>query len=206
MTSTPAADCRPVATLLRSPRRVGRRRQVHPHRPAALRHQGDLRGPARGGGADEPRPRRRVHEPRAAHRRAARRARAGHHHRRGLPLLRHPRVASSSSPTHLGTSSTPATWSRARPPRTLRSSWSTPARVWSSKPVGKGTGLGLSAVYGVIQDHRGQITCQNNPQGGAVFLVRLPANIEPVANRWRWSLTSRSSSPYSVSRRSAPVP
>jgi two-component system NtrC family sensor kinase len=52
---------------------------------------------------------------------------------------------------------------------------------YTTKPVGKGTGLGLSAVYGVIQDHGGQITCQNNPQGGAVFLVRLPANIEPVA-------------------------
>jgi signal transduction histidine kinase len=52
---------------------------------------------------------------------------------------------------------------------------------YTTKPVGKGTGLGLSAVYGVIQDHGGQITCQNNPEGGAVFLVRLPANIEPVA-------------------------
>jgi signal transduction histidine kinase len=45
---------------------------------------------------------------------------------------------------------------------------------YTTKPVGKGTGLGLSAVYGVVQDHRGQITCQNNPQGGASFLLRLP--------------------------------
>jgi C4-dicarboxylate-specific signal transduction histidine kinase len=41
--------------------------------------------------------------------------------------------------------------------------------------VGKGTGLGLSATYGVIQDHKGQITCFNRPEGGAAFEIRLPA-------------------------------
>lgn len=45
---------------------------------------------------------------------------------------------------------------------------------YTTKPIGKGTGLGLSAVYGVIQEHGGQITCQNNPEGGALFVVRLP--------------------------------
>jgi two-component system NtrC family sensor kinase len=45
---------------------------------------------------------------------------------------------------------------------------------YTTKPIGKGTGLGLSAVYGVVQDHRGQITCQNRPEGGAVFVLRLP--------------------------------
>jgi signal transduction histidine kinase len=29
-------------------------------------------------------------------------------------------------------------------------------------------------VYGVVQDHQGQITCQNKPEGGAVFVLRLP--------------------------------
>jgi len=51
---------------------------------------------------------------------------------------------------------------------------------YTTKPVGKGTGLGLSAVYGVILDHSGQISCDNRPGGGAVFLVRLPAE-EPAA-------------------------
>jgi signal transduction histidine kinase len=45
---------------------------------------------------------------------------------------------------------------------------------YTTKPIGKGTGLGLSAVYGVVQDHRGLITCQNKPEGGAVFVLRLP--------------------------------
>ncbi|MGA7400765.1 MAG: ATP-binding protein [Candidatus Sulfotelmatobacter sp.] len=47
---------------------------------------------------------------------------------------------------------------------------------YTTKPIGKGTGLGLSAAYGVVQDHRGQITCQNNPEGGATFMLRLPVS------------------------------
>ncbi len=45
---------------------------------------------------------------------------------------------------------------------------------YTTKPVGKGTGLGLSATYGVVQDHKGQITCYNRPEGGATFEIRLP--------------------------------
>lgn len=52
---------------------------------------------------------------------------------------------------------------------------------YTTKPVGKGTGLGLSAVYGVVQDHGGQITCQNKPEGGALFIVKFPAAAETVA-------------------------
>jgi signal transduction histidine kinase len=46
---------------------------------------------------------------------------------------------------------------------------------YTTKPVGKGTGLGLSATYGVVQDHRGQITGYNRSEGGATFEIRLPA-------------------------------
>jgi C4-dicarboxylate-specific signal transduction histidine kinase len=51
---------------------------------------------------------------------------------------------------------------------------------YTTKPIGKGTGLGLSAVYGVIQDHAGVITCQNKAGGGALFTVRLPVASEPA--------------------------
>ena len=71
----------------------------------------------------------RLHRPGAADRRPALRARAGHHHRRGLPLLRDARAASSSSPTPRATSSTPATWSPAPRPPTSAWCWSTPARA-----------------------------------------------------------------------------
>jgi signal transduction histidine kinase len=52
---------------------------------------------------------------------------------------------------------------------------------YTTKPVGRGTGLGLSVVYGVVQEHGGQITCQNKPQGGALFIIRLPAAAEAAA-------------------------
>jgi signal transduction histidine kinase len=51
---------------------------------------------------------------------------------------------------------------------------------YTTKPVGKGTGLGLSVVYGVIQDHGGLISCQNKPEGGALFTVRFPVTAEPA--------------------------
>jgi len=52
---------------------------------------------------------------------------------------------------------------------------------YTTKPIGKGTGLGLSATYGVVQDHRGQITCFNRSEGGAVFVMRFPAAAQDAA-------------------------
>ena len=49
---------------------------------------------------------------------------------------------------------------------------------YTTKPIGKGTGLGLSAVYGMVQDHRGLITCQNKAEGGALFVLVLPIACE----------------------------
>jgi signal transduction histidine kinase len=52
---------------------------------------------------------------------------------------------------------------------------------YTTKPVGKGTGLGLSAAYGVVLDHGGQITCRNKPEGGALFVVKVPALCQTAA-------------------------
>ncbi|HEY2119334.1 MAG TPA: HAMP domain-containing sensor histidine kinase [Candidatus Acidoferrum sp.] len=46
---------------------------------------------------------------------------------------------------------------------------------YTTKPVGKGTGLGLSTCYGIIHKHEGEISCNNRVEGGAVFIVLLPA-------------------------------
>jgi signal transduction histidine kinase len=46
---------------------------------------------------------------------------------------------------------------------------------YTTKPVGKGTGLGLSICYGLVQEHGGQISCFNRPEGGACFRIAFPA-------------------------------
>jgi two-component system NtrC family sensor kinase len=48
---------------------------------------------------------------------------------------------------------------------------------YTTKGVGQGTGLGLSSAYGIIQEHRGKISCHNRQEGGATFQVRLPATL-----------------------------
>jgi len=45
---------------------------------------------------------------------------------------------------------------------------------YTTKTVGKGIGLGLSTCYGIIRQHRGDITCRNRAGDGAVFTVSLP--------------------------------
>ena len=90
-TSTPISRRTSTRACCASSPAARRRRQVDPDRPAALRLQDDLRGPAGGarGRLQEGRHPGRRDRLRAAGRRPGRRARAGHHHRRRLPLLLH---------------------------------------------------------------------------------------------------------------------
>jgi two-component system NtrC family sensor kinase len=42
---------------------------------------------------------------------------------------------------------------------------------YTTKDFGEGAGLGLSASFGIVQEHHGEITCFNLPQGGACVRI-----------------------------------
>ncbi len=45
---------------------------------------------------------------------------------------------------------------------------------FTTKPEGEGTGLGLSMVYGIVENHGGQIKATSTPGEGATFVIQLP--------------------------------
>jgi len=45
---------------------------------------------------------------------------------------------------------------------------------FTTKERGKGTGLGLSVVYGVVNNHRGFVQAESEPDAGTTFIVYLP--------------------------------
>lgn len=50
---------------------------------------------------------------------------------------------------------------------------------FTTKPSGIGTGLGLSIVYGIVQQHDGEVLLENVSGGGAKFIVELPVLAVP---------------------------
>lgn len=45
---------------------------------------------------------------------------------------------------------------------------------FTTKAIGQGTGLGLSISYGIIQDHKGQVSVTSEVSKGTVFTIYLP--------------------------------
>jgi signal transduction histidine kinase/CheY-like chemotaxis protein len=54
---------------------------------------------------------------------------------------------------------------------------------FTTKAPGVGTGLGLSIVYGIVKQHGGEVTFENQHGGGARFVVELPVLAIPADER-----------------------
>jgi two-component system, NtrC family, sensor kinase len=52
---------------------------------------------------------------------------------------------------------------------------------FTTKPPGVGTGLGLSIVYGIVQQHGGEVTFESRPGTGTRFMVEFPVTPVPAA-------------------------
>ena len=50
-------------------------------------------------------------------------------------------------------------------------------RLPGASEQGGGVGLGLALVKSIAERHGGRASCEDNPQGGACFVIRLPVNL-----------------------------
>ena len=49
---------------------------------------------------------------------------------------------------------------------------------FTTKEPGEGTGLGLAVTYGIIREHKGEITCESEEGRGTIFRIWLPAGTD----------------------------
>jgi signal transduction histidine kinase len=45
----------------------------------------------------------------------------------------------------------------------------------------RGTGLGLAVTHKIVQEHGGHVSVHPAPQGGALFIMVLPASVKPAS-------------------------
>jgi signal transduction histidine kinase len=48
---------------------------------------------------------------------------------------------------------------------------------FTTKEVGQGTGLGLSISYGIMKNHKGNISVKSKPGDGTEFIIQLPTSL-----------------------------
>jgi len=52
---------------------------------------------------------------------------------------------------------------------------------FTTKEIGKGTGLGLSISFGIMEQHKGNITIKSKENQGSEFIITLPVQQTKIA-------------------------